>query len=326
MKLERRWYEGPVPWHLVPLEGLFRALSALRRGAYRRGVLRPVTLPVPVVVVGNLTVGGTGKTPLTLWLAAHLLEAGYKPGIVTRGYGGNARDWPRDVTPDSDPVEVGDEPVLMASRELCPVVAGPDRVAAARRLIECHGCNLVISDDGLQHYRLARDVEIVVIDGERRFGNGHCLPAGPLREPPGRLAEVDLVVVNGTPREGEFGMHLEQQAARPLAGGEARPLADFSAAPVHAVAAIGNPRRFFDQLRRAGLEVIEHPFPDHHRFTPRELRFEPPRPVLMTEKDMVKCRRFAPPESWFVPVEARLDEGFAERVVALLKHTGPAKK
>ena len=202
--LEKRWYSTSTPLLLLPFEWLFRLLVLLRRLAFRLGLKPSYALPVPVIVVGNISVGGTGKTPLVVWLVSLLRKAGYHPGIVSRGYGGKAERWPQQVRPDSDPQTVGDEPVMLAQRCACPIVAAPDRVAAAKLLLKHTKCDLIITDDGLQHYRLKRDIEIVVVDGERRFGNGHCLPAGPLREPQSRLAEVDFVIANGLAGRGDL--------------------------------------------------------------------------------------------------------------------------
>ncbi|MCC9002187.1 MAG: tetraacyldisaccharide 4'-kinase, partial [Candidatus Competibacter sp.] len=193
---------------LWPLSLLFGLVARIRRFLYRNNVLKSVGLSVPVIVVGNISVGGTGKTPLVAQLVELLRDAGYKPGVVGRGYGGQSTQWPRSVMADSDPVQVGDEPVLLARRCRCPVVVGPDRVVAAQLLYETYDCNVIISDDGLQHYRLRRDIEIAVVDGFRRFGNAACLPAGPLREPPSRLREVDFVVSNGAARGQEYLMSL----------------------------------------------------------------------------------------------------------------------
>ncbi len=296
----------------------------LRRAAYRRGVLPGHRVGVPVVVVGNVAVGGTGKTPLVIWLAGFLAERGWRPGVVCRGYGGGATAWPQPVRADSDPREVGDEAVLLASRTGAPVIAcGPRRVRAARDLARDGGCDVVISDDGLQHLALARDLEVVVVDGERRHGNGRCLPAGPLREPLACLADVDLVVCNGDARSGEFAMALVPAPAQRVAGGGARrPLAAFADGLVHAVCGIGNPPRFFAMLRKAGLTLREHAFPDHHPFRPRDLDFGDDAPVLMTEKDAVKCRGFAGPRHWYVPVSAELPHAFCERLEGLLARAG----
>ncbi|HJW81918.1 MAG TPA: tetraacyldisaccharide 4'-kinase [Acidiferrobacterales bacterium] len=318
--LERHWYRlTPVSVLLIPLSLVFCALVQLRRVLYRAGVLRRTRLPVPVIVVGNITVGGTGKTPLVIWLADVLRQAGYHPGIVTRGYRGNSQTWPVAVTPQTPAAQVGDEAVLLARHGGCPVLAGPDRVAAAKRHV-VQGCNVIISDDGLQHYRLHRDLEIAVIDGTRRFGNRLCLPAGPLREPVSRLRSVFVRVANGTPETGELGMTLEPTGFYNLAEPERRASADeFRDSAVHAVAGIGNPERFFASLRGLGLNVIPHPFPDHHDFRPGELEFSDDRPLIMTEKDAVKCQPFANTRCWVLAIEARPDVALGEQILQRLK-------
>ncbi|MCF6300078.1 MAG: tetraacyldisaccharide 4'-kinase, partial [Proteobacteria bacterium] len=257
---------------------------------------------------------------LVVWLVNLLQKAGYQPGIVLRGYGGKAKRWPQQVRPDSDPAMVGDEPVMLAQRCACPIIAAPDRVAAAKALLDHSNCNLIITDDGLQHYRLKRDVEIVVVDGERRFGNGHCLPAGPLREPRSRLDEVDFVIANGLAGCNEFAMSLEPAGLKSLEN-EAllQSFEGLAGQRVHALAGIGNPQRFFQLLRNLGLEVIEHSFPDHHDYQMQDLDFSDSLPILMTEKDAVKCRRFANRKMWYVPVNARLPESLALRLLARLK-------
>ena len=301
---------------LSPLALVFGAVVSVRRLLYRLGAFRAKRFPVPVVVVGNISVGGTGKTPLVIWLAAHLKDRGWRPGVVSRGYGGQARRWPQQVRPDSDSTTVGDEAVLLAQRTGCPVCVGPDRPAAVAALLEHTDCDLVISDDGLQHYALDRDLEIAVVDGTRRFGNGWLLPAGPLRESRGRLKSVDLVVVNsGETRPGEFGMQLQRPQVGPLGGSDvAEPLARFAGQRVHAVAGIGNPSRFFALLEQQGVDVVRHPFADHHRFRAEDLAFGDGLPVLMTEKDAVKCRRFAASGRWVVRVDAQPDAAFIQRL------------
>jgi tetraacyldisaccharide 4'-kinase len=307
---------GPTAWALWPPSLVFRAVAALRRGGYRATRLLRRRVRVPVVVVGNLTVGGSGKTPLVVWLAEELRRVGLRPGIVSRGYGGRALA-PTPVTPGSDPAEVGDEPVLLAARAGCPVYVGRRRAAVARALLKNHGCEVILSDDGLQHYALRRDIEIVVIDGQRRFGNGFCLPAGPLREPASRLREVDYVLVNGRAGEGEFAMGVAAETVVSLSDTEVtQPLAAFRHQRVHAVAGIGHPQRFFDTLRAHGLEVEPHAFPDHHAYRREEIAFGDGRPVLMTEKDAVKCRAFATEQCWFVPVQAVPDSRFAAALLA----------
>lgn len=320
-RLDELWYASSfTSLLLAPLGWLFCFLATLRRMAYRLGLLTIQRMPVPVIVVGNITVGGTGKTPLVAWLARFLKQVGYTPGIVSRGYGGRNENRVQTVGSDSDPAMAGDEAILLARRSGCRVVVGADRVAAARALLEQGYCDVIISDDGLQHFRLGRDVEIAVIDGVRRLGNRRCLPAGPLREPVRRLRHVDIVVVNGAREEGAYSMHLTGfEAVNLLDEGLSRPLAEFRGDEVHAVAGIGNPVRFFSQLRENGLHAVEHPFPDHYPYQPVDLAFTDGRPLLMTEKDAVKCRGFAQSHFWYVPVEARLDKGFGERVLALLK-------
>jgi tetraacyldisaccharide 4''-kinase len=318
-RLDHYWYSlNPVALLLLPLSWLFCTLVALRRMAYRHGWLPSERLPVPVVVVGNITVGGSGKTPLVIWLAQWLQRQGYRPGIISRGYGGLAAQWPQPVTADADPRLVGDEPVLIAQRSGCPMAVGPDRVAAGRLLLQQHDCNIIISDDGLQHYRLARDVEIAVVDGARRLGNGFCLPAGPLREAPARLGSIDLQVGNGAAEAGEFLMTLQPQLAVQLHGGARQPLEQFRGRRVHAVAGIGNPVRFFQLLRDHGISVIEHPFPDHYRYSVADVQFGDGLPVLMTEKDGVKCRAYGDEHLWAVAVAAQLPDAFGTRLLSLL--------
>ena len=318
--LERHWQRlTPVSVALLPLSLLFRALVWLRRNLYRIGLFRSFRLPVPVIVVGNITVGGTGKTPLVIWLADFLRQAGYRPGIVTRGYRGISPVWPVSVTTQTFASQVGDEAVLLARRSGCPVMAGADRADCARRLL-AEGCNVIVSDDGLQHYRLCRDIEIAVIDGERRFGNGLLLPAGPLREPVARLESVPLRVSNGTPQPGELGMTLAPAGIYNLDNPDLRALPEqFSSMPVHAVAGIGNPERFFATLRGRGLTVIPHPFPDHHAFQAGDLDFGDKLPLILTEKDAVKCEHFAKTHYWVLAVDARPDARLGEQILQRLK-------
>lgn len=309
--LTRRWYgTAKAPWFLRPLAALFGFVARLRRRS-QQARAREQRPHVPVVVVGNIAVGGTGKTPFVIWLVGRLREWGWHPGVVSRGYGGRAPRWPLQVKADSDPGVVGDEPVLIARRAGCPVFVGPDRVLAAQRLLANGGVDIVVSDDGLQHYRLWRDLEIAVVDATRGLGNGRLLPAGPLREPASRLGEVALVVANGSgwtaPMGRQVTMRVSAQQAHALDGTGARPLADFTGQTVHAVAGIGNPARFFAMLSQQGIGLVVHPFPDHHAFARADLEFGDSLPVLMTEKDAVKCRAFAQPGHWVVPVEARLE-------------------
>lgn len=322
------WYSESRPLWLAPLSGLYGAVMAFRSLLYRLGLRHRVKVGVPVVVIGNLTVGGTGKTPLVAWLASRLSAVGLRVAIVSRGYGGRARGVTR-VTMHSRPSEVGDEPLLLARNAHATVFIGRDRVAAAKAAV-ADGADIVVSDDGLQHLALVRNCEIVVIDGQRGFGNRCLLPRGPLRESPRRLRRVNAVVVNGEltapgftlPKfvtHTAFVMHLQPADARPVAGaGSLRALTSFRGNGVHAVAGIGNPQRFFDMLRGAGLTVYEHALPDHHAFKPGDLEFGDSLPVLMTEKDAVKCASFADARCWYVPVTAEFGEREARELVDLV--------
>lgn len=314
------WYSAsPPPWVLRPLEALYAGAVRLRRSLYRRGLLARKRLPVPVLVVGNLTVGGTGKTPLVIALVEALRARGYHPGVVSRGYGGSATT-PQLLEPGCETQQVGDEPCLIRRHCGVPVAIGRERAVAAQLLVEA-GVDLVIADDGLQHYALARDIEICVIDGTRRFGNGRLLPAGPLREPLLRLASVDYRVCNGgLARADEIPLRLvEDRAYRLRVPSERVALADFGVRNVHAVAGIGDPERFFRSLRAQRFEVIAHAFPDHHPYRPADLDFGDELPLLMTEKDAIKCRAFASPHWWVVPVRALLPEGFLDALAARLR-------
>jgi tetraacyldisaccharide 4'-kinase len=326
--LQRLWY-GPrwASLPLWPLAWLFRAVVAVRRGLYRAGVLQAERVAVPVVVVGNLTVGGTGKTPVAAWLARQLGLRGHHVGVVLRGYGGRSVAGSRVVTPDSDPAEVGDEAVLHALRGPKVVVAGADRVAAARRAAEA-GADVVVCDDGLQHLRLARDFEIAVVDAARGFGNGQLLPAGPLREPSARLERVDAVVLTERQAGGAARVvprgpltvtaRLQLGDAINLVSAERRPLEAFRGRTVQAVAGIGHPEAFFDGLRAAGLAVEPHALADHAALDPATLPFAAGATVLMTEKDAVKCRAFAGADWWFVELAVGLDRAAAGELLALI--------
>lgn len=316
--LQRHWYRHtPLLLVSLPVSWLFGALAAARRYLYRNRILASQRLPVPVIVVGNISVGGTGKTPLTLALAERLKQFDLHPLIVSRGYGGSTTT-PTEVALDSEAQVCGDEPVLMARRNVCPVWIGRDRLATARAALQAHPeCDVILCDDGLQHYRLQRDVELVVVDGKRRFGNGHLLPAGPLREPVSRLRSVDAVVVNGDAASpGEFLMRLQGELFRNLLDpGKSLPPHCFQGLRLHAVAGIGNPRRYFDQLNLMGLDCTEHPYPDHHAYTPDDLNYAECDALLLTEKDAVKCASFADHRYWVLRVEAQIDPKLIELIL-----------
>jgi tetraacyldisaccharide 4'-kinase len=324
--LQRQWYRiTPLHLLLLPLSLLFLLLAAARRLFYRRGIYSSIRLPVPVIIVGNITVGGSGKTPLTLWLAQQLIARGRHPGIISRGFGGSNAT-AQEVLPDSSPDSMGDEPVLMAQRKLCPVWVGRDRPAAARALLQAHPqCDVIISDDGLQHYRLQRDVEIAVVDGVRRFGNGLLLPAGPLRELPSRLREVDAIVSNGGQAgSGEFAMQLNGMQFYKLRDpATTATAADFQGQHVHAIAGIGHPERFFAHLQQLGLTPQTHAFPDHHRYCAADLAFGDDNAILMTEKDAVKCPLFAPENCWVLRVDAQLDPALTQLILKKIAPNGP---
>ncbi len=323
--LERHWY-CITPLHLVllPVSLIFRLLSGFRRGLYRCGILSGEKLPVPVVVVGNINVGGSGKTPLALWLVQQFLDSGWHPGIISRGYGG-AHASVRAVYATSDPAADGDEAVLVAQRKLCPVWVGRNRPAVARALLRAHPeCDVILSDDGLQHYRLRRNMEIVVVDGVRRFGNGFLLPAGPLREPVARLAQADAVVINGgIPASGEFGMQLSGDHFYNLLNPEISvQAADLGGQRLHAIAGIGYPERFFAHLESLGLHALAHPFPDHYSYTRNDLDYADADAILMTEKDAVKCGAIADEKCWVLRVDACCDPALTQLILERIAPNG----
>ena len=326
---------------LTPLSWLFGAVASSRRALYRVGLLRSTSLPVPVIVVGNIAVGGAGKTPLTIALVAALRARGYRVGIVSRGYGGNA-SMARAVGPGSHPDDVGDEPLLLVETG-APVWVGANRVATARLLLAAHrDVEVIVSDDGLQHTALGRDCEIVVVDAQRGFGNGALLPAGPLRESMARLSSVDAIVINGgtvvahspaslsrvVPAASTagstaaptfaptFAMTLEGDRFVNLVDGATASPEEFAGKRIHAIAGIGNPDRFFATLRALGLDPTCHPFPDHHRFVARDLDVAANADVIvMTGKDAIKCGAFADARMWAMPVTARFDAVLVDRIV-----------
>lgn len=324
--LEKYWYRI-TPLHLLlwPVSMIFRLLVALRRALFLSGGLHSFKLPVPVIIVGNISVGGTGKTPFTLWLAQQLLHEGWHPGIISRGYTKAKQHQPgepRAVAMNDSPDTVGDEPLLMAQRDLCPVWIGHDRVATAKALLQAHPeCDVILSDDGLQHYRLQRDVEIIVVDGNRRFGNGFLLPAGPLREPLSRIHSSDIVVVNGGAIRGdEYAMRLEGSLFYNLFDpGKTLPASAFAGKHLHAIAGIGHPGRFFSHLQKLGLQTETHAFPDHHLYTAADLAFNNTDAILMTEKDAVKCATFASEKCWVLRVDAQIDPSLYQLIIEKIK-------
>ena len=315
--INETWYSKTHLTQLLrPLTLLFCGIVAIRKALYSLKVLKQTKLEVPVIVVGNITVGGTGKTPLVIWIAKFLKESGFTPGIVSRGYMGKAKSWPQQVRPDSDPVIVGDEAILISRQAQCPMAVGPDRVEAAQALLKYSNCDIIISDDGLQHYALQRTIEVVVIDGVRRFGNGYCLPAGPLREAVNRIDKADFIVTNGIASAGEFAMRYSGKELVNLIEPDSKlMLSDFKGKKVHAVSAIGNPQRFFDYLRSQGLDIIEHSFPDHYMYSQNDITFDDSLVVLMTEKDAVKCQRYRISNCWYLPIDVEMKKEFGLRLL-----------
>lgn len=325
------WFDGARPPLIArALSECFSAVVGLRRRLYRLRLLRSTKVNCPVIIVGNLIAGGSGKTPLVIALVQRLRDAGFKPGVASRGYGRDQARQARWVDSRTPAELAGDEPLLVAVRTGVPVRVDRDRAAAARALVEA-GCDVVVCDDGLQHYRLRRDIEIEVIDGRRRYGNGRMLPAGPMREPPARSQECHFRVLNAgqssqvEPGFGEWPMSLQVEEARPLLGGRPIALQRFSGQRVHAVAGIGDPERFFATLRSQGVVVVPHGFPDHHRYRAEDFDFGSDLPVLMTEKDAVKCLGFARERYLSVPAQAVLPESFWVALIDRLRGPAPTR-
>lgn len=319
-RLAKAWYRGAWwLWLLRPLECLYRVVTALRRHLYRGGQLRVYRARKPVVVVGNITVGGTGKTPIVIALAEALQAAGLRPGVVSRGYGATAGRFPHRVHGGSTAADCGDEPLLIFRRTGCPCVVAPGRVAAVRALLAEAPIDLVLSDDGLQHYALARDLEIAVVDAAAGLGNGFCLPAGPLREPPERLQQVDYVLYRGGEDPATAVRYRADELVN-LVSRETRPLStDGFEEGVYAIAGIGRPQHFFDTLTRAGLDVFPKAFPDHHPYTGEDFLPLVDRPIIMTEKDAVKCAEIAGDNAWYLRISAQLPPALLEAVIALAR-------
>lgn len=313
-RLLKAWYAGhPALALLAPLEALYRRVAHNKRERYLSGQAQAWRAPCPVLVVGNITVGGTGKTPMILWMIERCRALGLRVGVVSRGYGAKPRSLPWRVGADDAPEVAGDEPLLIVQRSGVPMVIDPDRSRAVQALLAAEPLDLVLSDDGLQHYRLARDLELVLIDAARGLGNGRCLPAGPLREPAERLGSVDAVLYNGAEHDTAqgYGFVLRPSALVNLASGERKNLEHFAPGQaLHAVAGIGNPQRFFDTLEALHWRPVHHAFADHARFSAQALDFQPALPLVMTEKDAVKCRAFAQPNWWYLAVDAQPSQAF----------------
>jgi tetraacyldisaccharide 4'-kinase len=320
-----RWYHWPVIILLLPLTALFWLLSALRRMLFRVNLKPSVDIPVPVIVVGNISVGGNGKTPLVVYLAKRLRQEGYHPGVLSRGYGGKNASYPMTVDNASLVDLVGDEAILMRKHVNCPLMVDPVRPRGAMELVNKHKCDVIICDDGLQHYALNRDIEIAVIDGQRRCGNNLLLPAGPLREGAWRLGSVDLLVLNGgIVTNGEYLMSLEAgRLINVKHANKSLPIKDLTS-PVTALAGIGNPSRFFSLLEKKQVKLKEQiSFVDHHAFSAKDI---PAGTVIMTEKDAVKCTQIAHDDCWYLPVSASLTRQFETHLLQQLKQVAAVKK
>jgi len=321
-RIEKNWYQSFnfLTLLLLPFSFLFYLIIAVRKYLYHKGLLTIHTFDVPIIVVGNITVGGTGKTPLVIYLANLLTTEGYHVGIVSRGYKSKKLAEPLFVTSESDVNEVGDEPLLIANHVPGPVVVFPDRVKAVETLLRYHMCNVVICDDGLQHYALGRNIEIAVIDGDRRLGNERLLPAGPLREPIRRLKTVDFVVCNGQcDWPGSYPMLLTPGKITSVMDEMKQTTGDeIKNKIIHAVVGIGNPKRFFETLKNLKLRFFDHVFPDHYPYKKKDFEFGEENIVIMTEKDAVKCRVFADERFWFLPVTAILENEFGDTLLTML--------
>ena len=305
------WYQGSNwKYILKPLSWIFYVFISLRILLYEKGFMKIHRSNYPIIIVGNIAVGGTGKTPITMWLANHFIGMGYRPAVLTRGYKGKIGDIPIEVSKESNPEIVGDEAIMIASKLKCPVIAHPDRNLSLGYVSD-KNIDFIISDDGLQHYQMDRDYEILIIDNERMYGNNLLLPAGPLREPISRLSRVNLILKNVECEDVENDnnrFRLVGKTAINLITGDSRLVVDFVSTKIHAVAGIGNPDRFFRSLRKSGLDIYEHPFEDHRKYKSSDLNFNDEHEIIMTEKDMVKCKRFANPRMWFIPVEVQFDQ------------------
>lgn len=306
---------------LWPFSVVYRFIISIRLLLYRIGVFKTCYFPVPTIIVGNITIGGTGKTPLVIYLARLFKQHGYRPGLVSRGYKGTASQYPIWVRHTSDPAIVGDEPLLLYRHTACPTVVDPKRTRAVATLLAETDCNVILSDDGLQHYALGRSLEIAVVDGQNRFGNQLYLPAGPLREPIRRLKTVDFIVVNGAAQLGEWAMQLNINTFYSLVHPHHQVLPTaFRGKKLHAVAGIGNPQRFFQALRQLGLDIITHPFPDHYAFQARDFDYGADAIILLTEKDAVKCTNFADERFWCTATTTQLAIGFDQQILARVLH------
>ncbi len=306
-----------LPWLLLPIAGIYWVIITIRKWFYQKKIYKTYKASIPVIVVGNLTLGGTGKTPLVIALTKYLQQCGFKPGVISRGYGAKSKNFPAVIDDTKTVMEVGDEPFLIYKNTKVPVVIDPVRARAAKALEQQFNCSVILCDDGLQHYALERDIEIVLVDTQRKFGNGFLFPAGPLRESVKRLRDVDFILCNGKKiYQNSFTMTLSADAIKNLATDEMVPISFFKDKPLIAIAGIGNPQRFFDTLTQLGLKFKKQPMPDHYAY--RQSDFDDNTLYLMTEKDAVKCRAFNNENLFYLPVTADLEKNFLEKLIKLL--------
>src|SRR3990167_2710047 len=318
--MNKIWYKKNIlSYLLLPFSFMYLLIISVRKYFYQLHILKKIKMSIPVIIIGNFTVGGTGKTPFLISLANALKQLHFKPGIITRGYRGKSAEWPIIVDQNTDPTLAGDEAVLIAKKTLLPVVAGPNRIQDVKKILEKFSCDVIISDDGLQHTRLMRDVEIAMIDDQRGFGNGFLLPAGPLREPSTRLDSVDFVVVNNgncdDPWHTEFVIDEFVNLKNPH---QKLNLTEIASQKIYAIAGIGNPDNFFNALRRCYLNIVPVAFPDHHDFQYADINFEKDAIILMTEKDAIKCKKFADERHFAACGHAEIEKKLIEKIVQKL--------
>ncbi len=319
--LDRIWYKNhPAYILLLPLSLIFGVVLSIRKLLYSSGIFKTKVASVPVIVVGNFTTGGTGKTPFVIWLVEFLKTKGLNPGVISRGYGVNSRSKVQQVCADSEPGSVGDEPVLIARRTGVPVAVSADKYQGAMLLIENEQCDVLICDDGLQHLSLGRDLEIAIIDGDRKFGNKYLLPAGPLREPLSRMSSVDIIISKGTALDNAWQMNYEYgDPVSLLDDKNTMQIESLKDRQIHVVSGIANPGRLHEYLKNMGIRFECHIFPDHFDFSSHDLNFADNLPIVMTEKDAVKCIKFANPNMWYLPIQAVFNDVFIHTIDALAR-------
>ena len=317
----RIWYENhPASYFLLPASWLYSLVVKLRNILYASGFFETHYVSVPVIIVGNITAGGSGKTPFVIWLSKYLSENGYTPGVISRGYGRKSNLKVQQIRHDSDPEFVGDEPILIARRTGMPVAVASDKYEAANQLVNIANCDVLICDDGLQHLAIGRNLEIAIIDGDREFGNNHLLPAGPLREPVSRLTTVDMLISKSKKYQNSHLMNYEYGGLVQLTNpGNNISIEKFKNQEIHLVSGIANPDRFHAFFKDHHINVTKHIFPDHYNYRVEDINFDDDKPIVMTEKDAIKCAKFARDNMWYLPVKVRFDDVFHHRIKTLIR-------